>query len=102
MKEFREQKESFVELIATLKADLELERKNRILQVSEKEREKLLETEKLRREMLKQIKMTKASLLSMNDEQQHITTRLTMQQNVQLTSELEFQSKETEKLLAQN
>jgi hypothetical protein len=52
--------------------------------------------------MLKQIKMTKASLLSMNDEQQHITTRLTMQQNVQLTSELEFQSKETEKLLAQN
>ena len=102
MKEFREQKESCVELIATLKADLELERKNRIRQVSEKEREKLLETEKLRREMLKQIKMTKASLLSMNDEQQHITTRLTMQQNVQLTSELEFQSKETEKLLAQN
>jgi hypothetical protein len=34
MKEFREQKESFVELIATLKADLELERKNRILQVN--------------------------------------------------------------------
>jgi hypothetical protein len=35
---------------------------------TEKDREKLQATEKLRREMLKQIKMTKASLLALNDD----------------------------------
>jgi acyl-CoA thioesterase FadM len=59
-------------------------------------------TEKLRREMLKQIKMTKASLLSLNDDQLQTTTRLTILQNTQLTIELEYQSKQTEQLLFKN
>jgi len=43
-------------------------KKDRLNEVTEKEREKLQATEKLRREMLKQIKMTKASLLALNDD----------------------------------
>lgn len=38
--------------------------------------------------MLKRIKETKAKLLAVNDQQLHTTTRLTMLQNHQLTSEL--------------
>jgi hypothetical protein len=43
--------------------------------------------------MLGEIKKTKASLLALNDDQQHTTTRLTILQNTQLTHELEYQSK---------
>ena len=39
------------------------------------------------------------SLLSLKKEQLETTTRLTILQNHQLTSELEYQSKQTEKLI---
>lgn len=56
----------------------------------------------LRKDMLFQIKETKAQLLSLNDAELQNTTKLTIQQNHQLTSELEFQSKQTETLLYKN
>ena len=68
MKEFREQKEKLDRLIAKLQQDVENEKKARMQEGTEKDREKLQATEKLRREMLKQIKMTKASLLALNDD----------------------------------
>ena len=52
--------------------------------------------------MLFKIKETKATLLSLNDEQLNTTTRLTILQNHQLTTELEYQSKQTEQLLYKN
>lgn len=85
--------------ISGLEADVQAEIKKRLQEGTQKDREKLQATEKLRREMLKQIKLTKASLLTLNDEQQHTTTRLTILQNNQLTTELQYQSKQTEKLL---
>ena len=96
VKEYLKQRDGMIEQIAQLKADHEAERKQRIFEVSEKEREKLMATDRLRKEMLKQIKQTKASLLSLNDQQLETTTRLTMLQNTQLTIELEYQSKQTE------
>lgn len=54
--------------IIQLKLDVENEKKARLNSDTEKDREKLQATEKLRREMLKQIKMTKASLLALNDD----------------------------------
>jgi hypothetical protein len=57
---------------------LDNEKKARLNEVTEKEREKLQATEKLRREMLTQIKKTKASLLALNDDQLQTTTRLTI------------------------
>lgn len=52
--------------------------------------------------MLLKIKETKANLLAMNDEQLQTTTRLTILQNQQLTTELEYQSKQCEQLLFRN
>lgn len=63
---------------------------------NEMEREKIQATEKLRKDMLYKIKETKANLLALNDEQLQTTTRLTILQNHQLTTELEYQSKQTE------
>jgi hypothetical protein len=48
------------------------------------------------------IKETKANLLALNDEQLQTTTRLTILQNHQLTTELDHQSKQTEELLFKN
>lgn len=79
--------------------DLEKERKNKQVELGEKEREKIQATEHLRKEMLFKIKETKANLLALNDEQLQTTTRLTILQNHQLTTELEYQSKQTEQLL---
>lgn len=100
METFKSQKAQFEDKVLKLENDVATEKKIRLQEGSEKDREKLHATEKLRREMLKQIKQTKASLLALNDDQQHTTTRLTIMQNSQLTHELEYQSKQTESLLA--
>ena len=52
--------------------------------------------------MLNKIRETKSSLLALKKEQLDTTTRLTVLQNHQLTTELEYQSKQTEKLLFKN
>lgn len=68
METFKSQKSQNEEKISKLEADVALEKKIRLQEGSEKDREKLHATEKLRREMLKQIKQTKASLLALNDD----------------------------------
>lgn len=57
------------------------EKKDRMIEINEAEREKIQATEKLRKEMLYKIKETKANLLALNDEQLQTTTRLTILQN---------------------
>ena len=69
------------EELISLRAALEKEKKDRIAESSEKEREKIQATEKLRKEMLYKIKETKANLLALNDEQLQTTTTLTILQN---------------------
>ena len=88
--------------IAALRKKCEDEKKLRLEQVNEKERDRIKETEQLRKEMLQSIKKTKANLLALNDEQLQTTTRLTILQNHQLTTELEHQSKQTELLIIKN
>ncbi len=52
--------------------------------------------------MLTKIKDMRSNLLSLKKEQLDTTTRLAVLQNHQLTSELEFQSKQSEKLIFEN
>ena len=52
--------------------------------------------------MLTQIRDMKSKLLSLKKEQLSATTRLAVLQNHQLTGELQFQSKQTQKLLFEN
>ena len=99
---FKNEKESLLADIKKLKEDLDKEKSDKIHVVKGKDREMFEATEKLKKDMLKKIKETKASLMALNDEQLHATTRLTILQNHQLTTELEYQSKQTEKLLLKN
>jgi hypothetical protein len=48
------------------------------------------------------IREMRQNLLSLKKEELETTTRLTMLQNHQLTSELEYQSKQTEKIVFKN
>jgi len=59
------EKNRYLQDIADLKSDLAREKKNHQANVLDCERNKLEATERLRKEMLKQIKMTKASLLAL-------------------------------------
>ena len=88
--------------IADLAEARELEIANRIREVAEKEREKVQATDKIRDEMGCKIREMRTNLLSLKKEELETTTRLTMLQNHQLTTELEYQSKQTEKIVFRN
>lgn len=70
--------------------------------MNDKEREKFEAVKTLNEDMQYKIQETKANLLALNDEQLQTTTKLTILQNHQLTTELDYQSKQTEKLLVKN
>ena len=99
---FNSKKDQYERDLEQLRLDLEKEKKDKQFELGEKERDKIQATEELRKEMLLKIKETKANLLALNDEQLQTTTRLTILQNHQLTTELEYQSKQTEQLLFRN
>lgn len=81
---------------------LEEERKDKLRELADREREKVQATDKLKKDMYHKIEETKLSLLALKKEQIATTNRLTVLQNHQLTTELEYQSKQTEKLLSKN
>jgi len=61
-----------------------------------------MEKKRLKNDMLRKIKETKLSLLAMTEDQLHTTTKRTIMENEQMTIELQFQSKETERVLKLN
>jgi len=85
-----------------LQEDLDHEKKDKVRALADKDREKVQATDKLKKDMLHKIQETKTNLLALKKEQLKTTTRLTVLQNHQLTTELEYQSKQTEKLLFKN
>ena len=96
------QMDSHTRKVVDLKKEVEQLKLEKLQEVNAIEREKAQATEHLRKEMLLKIKETKANLMAMNDEQLQTTTRLTILQNQQLTTELEYQSKQCEQLLFRN
>lgn len=66
---FLSQKSKMEEDLANLTEKLENEKALRLEQVNQKELDRIKETEQLRKEMLFNIKKTKANLLAMNDKQ---------------------------------
>ena len=66
------------ETLQKLKFDIKNEKKLQMIEVNEKERDKIQAIAKLRKEMQYKIKETKANLLALNDEQLQTTTRLTI------------------------
>ena len=85
-----------------LKKTLEMERKQQTRDINDLERRNVSEKERLKKEMLRKIKETKLSLLAMTEDQLHTTTKRTIMENEQMTIELQYQSKETERLISKN
>lgn len=61
-----------------LKEELDEEKKKHSTNVNRLEREKVIQEEESKVEMLNRIKETKANLLALNEEQLQTTTRLTI------------------------
>jgi hypothetical protein len=68
-------------------------------QLSAKEQDKVTKVAGIQQQMLDKISKTKTSLMKLKTDQLDTTTKLTVLQNHQLTTELEYQSKQTENLL---
>jgi hypothetical protein len=60
------------------------------------------EKDRLKKEMLSKVKDTKLALLAMTEDQLHTTTKRTIVENEQMTSELQYQSRATEEVLLMN
>lgn len=73
-----------------------------MIKINDEDRAKIYAIKKLQDEMDYKVKETQANLMALNDEQLQTTTRLTILQNHQLTTELDYQSKQTETLLSRN
>lgn len=101
-RDIKKEKLSFENIKSRLEEELKKERQDRIMESNDKDREQAQEIDKLHKEQLFQLKKTKAKLLALNDEQLQTTTKLTILQNQQLTTELEHQSKQTEQLIYKN
>mmetsp|Transcript_41534 Transcript_41534/g.81474 ORF Transcript_41534/g.81474 Transcript_41534/m.81474 type:complete len:332 (-) Transcript_41534:737-1732(-) len=81
---------------------LEEENKEHALNIEKLEKRNIMEKDRLKNEMLRKIKETKYSLLAMTEDQLHSTTKRTILENEQMTIELQYQSKETERILKAN
>jgi len=99
--DFQAHKEVVESELTKVKADLKNEKSDREQKEAFLERRFLSERERLKKEMLRKIRETKLRLLAMTEDQLHTTTKRTIMENEQMTIELQYQSKETEKLLTQ-
>jgi hypothetical protein len=97
----RERGELFGQL-SQLRCSLSAEQEAHTRELADRESLSIQQTDQLKDEMLTKIRDMRTSLLSLKKEQLSTTTRLAVLQNHQLTNELEFQSKQTEKLLFEN
>lgn len=102
LSKFEEEKDQILEKLARLETELSAERTQHQQDLEELDRAKIKATEKLKKDMLLKINQTREHVLSLNDQQLHTTTKFTILQNNRLTAELEYQSKQTEKLLNRN
>lgn len=102
LSKFSTNKIEYERKMAQLEEDYEKEKKQHEKDIEEMDRERIKATEKLKKDMLYKIKETREHVLALNDEQLHTTTRFTILENHRLTTELEYQSKQTEKLIARN
>jgi hypothetical protein len=102
LKETADAKDKAEKKTAKLEHDLERTKTEHVNTVNTMEREKIQMIEKLKKDMVLKIKETKQNLLLLNDEQLHTTTRLTVLENHRLTTELNYQCRQTEKLIESN
>lgn len=99
---FKAQKEELIAYNKNLEIELKTLQSEKADKIANKKADKVKATDKLKKEMLEKIQVTKTELFALKKEQLEPKTRLTVLQNYQLTTELEYQSKQTEKLFFKN
>jgi myosin heavy subunit len=102
LERFQKEKTSLEARLAQLEEELRQEKVEHSQHVSELERRNIAEKTRLKKEMLRKVKETKLSLLAMTEDQLHTTTKRVILENEQMTTELQYQSKVTERLLEEN
>jgi len=100
--EFQQRKEELERENAETKATLQDEQREHTRLVSELERKHVQEKDRLKKEMLIKLRDTKATLHKMTANQLDTTTKRTIAENEQISSELAWQARETEKLVKRN
>lgn len=89
-KELTDYKDRLFNEISELKVKVTAFKKQGMEEINERERQKIYAVRKLSKEMDYKVKETQANLMALNDEQLQTTTRLTILQNHQLTTELDY------------
>ena len=102
MSKVQEEKDEVERLLAEYKEMLDVEKREHTVEVSVLERRNITEKDRLRSEMLRKIRETKLHLLAMTEDQLHATTKRTIMENEQMTSELQYQSRQTERVLTEH
>jgi hypothetical protein len=83
-------KKELTEQNARLELQIKTEEKEIMIEINDRERRMIAAIKKLNDEMELKVKETEANLTALNDEQLQTTTRLTILQNHQLTTELDY------------
>ena len=102
MRKVQEEKDEVERLLAEYKELLDVEKREHTVEVSVLERRNITEKDRLRSEMLRKIRETKLHLLAMTEDQLHATTKRTIMENEQMTGELQYQSRQTERILTEH
>jgi hypothetical protein len=99
---FEAEKADLMANLASLQKTLDEERARHMEIVANQDRHNMLQKAWLKNEMLEKIRETKMSLLAMTEDQLHTTTKRTIMENEQMTTELQYQSRETERIVRRN
>jgi hypothetical protein len=100
--EFKGQKLEMHAKLRALEEEVKEERIKHVEHVAALDRRNMMQKDRLKNEMLRKIRETKLSLLAMTEDQLHTTTKRTIMENEQITTELQYQSRETERIIRRN
>lgn len=102
VREFQRNKETLEAELAAQKQQLQDQAEAHSQAISGFDRKKAIDIDQLKKDMQRSIKEEKETLKARTKDQLDATTKRTIMENVQMETELRFQSKETERLLDRN
>ncbi|KAJ9513895.1 hypothetical protein QJQ45_020977 [Haematococcus lacustris] len=102
MSDFLERKEALEAELASTQAELNAKVKEYEYRLTDLDRSHIQDREKWKRETLARIKETKIQMMKLTDNQLEMTTKRTIMENEQMSIELGYQSRQTEKLMSIN
>ncbi|KAF5838664.1 hypothetical protein DUNSADRAFT_2428 [Dunaliella salina] len=102
MQDHIDNKEKMDAEMASLKAEIQQLKVDHDHKLIDVDRQHIQDREKWKRETAAKIKETKIKMMKLTDNQLEMTTKRTIMENEQMSVELSYQSRQTEKLLSKN